>query len=208
MSDPNPLIPGHNWLISNCELLGPVAKEIGPVNFQLKSGTFEVLVNAIVSQQLSVKAASTIHGRLIELLNHNVSPGLLAQLSAEQLQQCGISRQKQSYLYDLSRQFIQSPKDYDKLYELTDDKVITRLVRIKGIGVWTSQMYLIFSLGRPDVFPVDDLGVKLGMQQLFGWDKIPSNSKILETAERWKPWRSAASWYLWRLLEKNRRAIK
>lgn len=206
MSSKNQFKSAQNWFIDNCEFLGPIAKEIGPVKLELHPGTFEVLVNSIVSQQLSVKAAQTIHQRLVALVNGDVNPKRLADLKPEEYQSCGISRQKQGYMYDLSQKFISEPELYSSLDKLDDEEVIKRLVEIKGIGVWTAQMYLIFSLGRPDVFPVDDLGVRLGMQKVFNWQEMPGKSELIEHSKRWSPNRSAASWYLWRHLELSRKA--
>jgi len=206
MPSKNQFKSAQKWFIENCEYLGPVVKEIGPVKLDLHPGTFEVLVSSIVSQQLSIKAAQTIHQRLVSLVDGDVNPKRLAALQAEEYQRCGISRQKQGYMYDLAARFIAEPELYIALDKLDDAEVIKRLVMIKGIGVWTAQMYLIFSLGRPDVFPVDDLGVRLGMQRVFGWKEIPGKSELIEVSIRWSPYRSAASWYLWRYLELSRKS--
>jgi DNA-3-methyladenine glycosylase II len=124
---------------------------------------FESLVSAIISQQLSVKAAATIHKRLVEMLDMDVTPINVLQHSLEDFRSVGVSKQKGSYLLDLAKHFNDSPKVYNALETLSDEEVIAQLTAIKGIGVWTAQMFLMFNLLREDVFPVDDLGIRNGM---------------------------------------------
>jgi DNA-3-methyladenine glycosylase II len=199
MLEVHPLYPASSWFIQNCHYLGPWAAKLGPVNYPLRPGTYDVLVHSIISQQVSNKAAATIYNKLLVLLSGNILPEHVLALPPEAMQSLGISRQKQSYIYHLSECFISDKSRFTKLTSMSDHEVISLLTRIKGIGVWTAQMYLIFSLGRPDVFPADDLGVKMAIQRLMNLPAPPVRSEILQISERWKPWRSAAAWYLWQI---------
>lgn len=202
----HPLQPSQSWFIQNCQYLGPWAEKLGPVDYALNPGTYEVLVHSVISQQLSGKAAATIHRRFVDLLAGKVEPERTLALSPEELQSVGVSRQKQGYLYDLSECFIRERSSFSRLDVLGDEDIIALLTQIKGIGVWTAQMYLIFSLGRPDVFPADDLGVKMGFQRVMNLTEVPGKKEMIQIAERWKPWRSAAAWYLWKIPKKSNSA--
>jgi DNA-3-methyladenine glycosylase II len=159
---------------------------------------FESLVSAIISQQLSVKAAATIHKRLVEMLDMDVTPINVLQHSLEDFRSVGVSKQKGSYLLDLAKHFNDSPKVYNALETLSDEEVIAQLTAIKGIGVWTAQMFLMFNLLREDVFPVDDLGIRNGMIKLYDLPKDTSKKELKALAERWTPHRTVACRYVWK----------
>jgi DNA-3-methyladenine glycosylase II len=161
------------------------------------------LAQAIVSQQLSTKAAATIYGRLRALMpdGESPSPEALLPLSDEALRGVGLSRQKTAYLRDLSTKVLDGSVKTGALAGMTDDEVIAELTQIKGIGRWTVEMLLIFRLARPDVFPVDDLGIARAIQKAYGFRKPPAAKRMQRLAEKWRPYRSVASWYLWASLQ-------
>jgi DNA-3-methyladenine glycosylase II len=161
---------------------------------------FTALARAIVFQQLSGKAASTIYGRFAALAGGDEpTPARLNELSDEALRGVGLSRQKLGYLRDLARHA--EDGHFERLHELPDEEIIAEVTAVKGVGVWTAQMFLMFRLGRPDVLPVLDLGIKKGVQKVYGLRKLPDAKKIEGLAEPWRPYRTVACWYLWRSLE-------
>jgi DNA-3-methyladenine glycosylase II len=164
---------------------------------------FALLLRALVSQQLSMKAASTIHGRVLELVGglEGLSPGAVLALDPQRLRQAGLSRQKISYLRDLSEKVSAGALVLDALDHLPDEEVIAAITQVKGFGRWSAEMFLIFRLNRPDVFPVGDLGIVKGMQKLYGLKRRPAPRTLVRLAESWRPYRSVAAWYLWRLLD-------
>ncbi len=182
--------------------IGPLVKKWGHCSIRRKSKSkyFVELVDAITSQQLSGKAASTIFNRLKEACKGEITPEKLRKLRTEELRKCGLSYAKCSYVKDLADKTLNSKLEIIKLDKLPDEEVVKELVAVKGIGRWTAEMFLMFSLARPDVFPVDDLGIKKGFEKVTGkkFDRI----KPAKFAEKyWAPYRTVASWYLWRSLE-------
>jgi DNA-3-methyladenine glycosylase II len=163
---------------------------------------FSALVRAITFQQLSTKAASTIYNRLATLMPEGVpTPEAFACVSDEQLRAVGLSRQKSTYLRDLCAKVSSGAVDLPALDTLSDEEIIAALVQVKGIGRWSAEMFLIFRLLRPDVFPVDDLGIVTAVQRAYGLRKRPTAERLRKIAEPWRPYRSVASWYLWRSLD-------
>ena len=163
---------------------------------------FSALVRTITAQQISTKAAATIHGRLVALMPGGVAtPEALLLVSDEQLRTAGLSRQKSAYLRDLGDKVSSGLLPVHSLAELTDDEVIDAIVKVKGLGRWSAEMFLMFRLRRPDVLPVDDLGIVTAIQRLYGLRKRPKPDRIRKIAESWRPYRTVACWYLWRSLE-------
>jgi DNA-3-methyladenine glycosylase II len=162
---------------------------------------FSMLVRAIVFQQLSTKAATTIHDRLLALMPSGTDAGCLSALADEQLRGVGISRQKAGYLRDLCEQVSTGAVPLDKLDAMSDEEVVASLIRIKGVGRWTAEMFLIFRLQRPDVLPVGDLGIVNAVQRAYRLRKPPTPARITKIGEAWRPYRSVATWYLWRSLD-------
>jgi DNA-3-methyladenine glycosylase II len=163
---------------------------------------FTMLVRAIVFQQLSTKAATTIYNRLLERMPDGVaSPHALSSLTDDQLRAAGISRQKASYLRDLGSKVAAGDVPLDALDALADEDIITALTKVKGIGRWTAEMFLIFRLQRPDVLPVNDLGILNAIQKAYRLRKKPTAKRLRQIGEPWRPYRSIACWYLWRSLE-------
>lgn len=166
------------------------------------SSPFESLVSAIIGQQLSVKAAATIHQRLQELLQMDITPANVLRYSLDDFRSVGVSKQKGSYLLDLAKHFNESPEKYGALEMLSDDEVIELLTNVKGIGVWTAQMFLMFNLLREDVFPVDDLGIRNGMKALLELPEDITKKELTARAEKWSPHRTAACRYIWKWYSK------
>jgi len=163
---------------------------------------FSALVRTITAQQISTKAAATIHGRLVALMPGGVAtPEALLLVSDEQLRTAGLSRQKSAYLRDLGDKVSSGLLPVHSLAELTDDEVIEAIVKVKGLGRWSAEMFLMFRLRRPDVLPVDDLGIVTAIQRLYRLRKKPKPDRIRKIAEPWRPYRTVACWYLWRSLE-------
>lgn len=163
---------------------------------------FDAIARSIVFQQLSGKAASTIHGRFEGLYGgRSPLPAELTETSHEQLRSVGLSRGKAAYLKDLATHVVAGEVPVETLHELSDEEVIVALTRVKGIGRWTAQMFLMFRLGRPDVLPDLDLGIQKGIQQAYRLRKLPSPEKVKKVGAKWAPYRTIASWYLWRLLD-------
>jgi len=164
---------------------------------------FHGLIQSIISQQLSTKAAATIFQRFIALLppGHEPAPHHVLPLDDTALRGVGLSRQKISYLRDLSQKVLDGSLQPDQLAGLPDEEVIEALTRVKGVGRWTAEMILIFRLLRPDILPVGDLGIVKAIQRAYGLRKTPDAKRMMKIAEPWRPYRSVASWYLWRSLE-------
>ena len=164
---------------------------------------FQALVRAVISQQLSTKAADTIEGRVFALLGgvRGLTPESLLAADQAALRAAGLSWPKISYLRDLAQHVVDGQLDLHGLKHKTDEEIVVAITAIKGFGRWSAEMFLMFCLHRPDVFPVGDLGIVKGVQQLTGMKKRPKPRTMARAAEAWKPYRSIASWYLWRLLE-------
>mgnify|MGYP001592291562 CR=1 FL=1 len=181
--------------------VGPLIKKHGPCKIRpsKKKDYFVDLVDAITSQQLSSKAATTIFNRLKEKCGGEITPQKLKKIGTEELRKCGLSYAKCSYVKDLAQKVISNKLKVIRLDKLSDEEVMEELIAVKGIGRWTAEMFLMFSLARPDVFPVDDLGIRKGIEKIL---KKPLNSlKMAKFAERWKPYRTVASWYIWKILD-------
>ena len=163
---------------------------------------FEALVRSVVYQQLSGKAAATIHKRFKDLFNNdqNLSPSIVLDKSHDELRSVGLSSQKSSYIHNIANAF-KAGIVPDNIDTISDDKVIECLTTIKGVGLWTAQMFLMFTLNRPDVFPVTDLGIQKGFQLYFQLDEPPKPDQMIQKSEPWAPYRTLSSWYLWRLVE-------
>ncbi len=185
-------------------VLARIIDSVGPFTLEPREGTFRMLSRAIFFQQLAGPAARAILGRVLGSLGVDEEGWYLPEqfLSAtdEQLRAAGLSRQKLAYLRDLAEKFASGELREDGFNELDDEEVIRRVSTVKGIGRWTGEMFLIFSLGRPDVLPVDDLGVRRGMQIAYGLPDLPKPDEMRRVAEPWRPYRSAGTWYMWRSL--------
>ncbi len=184
--------------------LAAVIARVGPCRFTPRAdGThFEAVARAIVYQQLSGKAAGTIHGRFHALYGGRApEPVELLKTTDEALRGAGLSRQKVAYLRDLAARVAAGDVPLDAIHTLDDAAIIAALTRVKGVGRWTAQIFLMFRLGRPDVMPELDLGIQKGIQLAYGRSSLPRPAEVAVLAERWAPWRTVAAWYLWRSLD-------
>ena len=186
-------------------VLRKVIEQVGPCRLRpLTEGShFEFIARAIIYQQLSTKAAATIHGRVQALCGGALTAEPLIGLSDDALRGAGLSRQKLGYLRDLAARAADGRLDTVHLPDLPDEDVTRQLVQVKGVGVWTAQMFLMFRLGRPDVLPVLDLGVRKGVQRAYRLRKLPDARRVEKIATPWAPYRTVGSWYMWRVLELN-----
>ena len=164
---------------------------------------FEALCMSIASQQLSVKAAATIFGRFCDLFpNRKPTPDRVMTLTDDQIRAVGFSRPKASFIKDLAARVIDGRIDLKGLNKHPDDEVMRQLVAVKGIGRWTAEIFLMFRLGRMDIFPADDLGLMNAVHRAYGMRKRPDPKKLRKMGEAWSPYRSVAAWYLWQSLNK------
>ena len=185
-------------------VLGAAIKAIGPCLMadRQRKDHLTALLGSIVSQQLSTKAAATIFGRFVALFPGEsvLSPAAIVALEDQTLRGVGLSGQKVRYVRDLCGRIIDGRLQLDEIEELDDEAVIQRLTEVKGFGRWTAEMFLMFRLHRPDVLPVDDLGIVNAVQRLYKLRKRPDAVKLNKLGEAWRPYRSVASWYLWQSL--------
>ena len=181
-------------------ILAAIIDRVGPCRMQYSEPTFEALVRSIVYQQLSGKAASTIFGRVAQAVGE-ITPDRLAAKSAEELRPLGLSGQKAKYILDLAEKTLTGVVRFQDLPALADDAVIAHLTQVKGVGVWTAHMFLIFALRRPDVLPTGDLGIRNATQRAYGLKEAPKPEKLKNLARKWRPYASVASWYLWRSID-------
>jgi DNA-3-methyladenine glycosylase II len=179
-----------------------VARRVGPCALRPHRDRFGMLVRSIISQQISVGAARAIRGRLEALVAPaGLRPGALAALSTDQLRSVGLSPQKAAYVHDLAAKVEAGTVNLSRIGRLTDEQIIDSLTQVKGIGRWTAQMFLIFALGRPDVFPIDDFGVRTAITALYGLDPAAPKKTFHDIGQRWSPYASIGSWYCWRYLD-------
>jgi len=194
-------------LQKNDPVMKKLIKRVGPFTGKTTRHRFSTLVKSIVSQQISTSAARTIHGRLNELVNgqaqtnFKIEPEDLVGFSIEELREAGISKQKGTYLLDLATKVNDEVIDLAGIHRLEDEDAIDVLTEVKGIGRWTAQMFLMFCLGRMDILPVDDLGIKNAIKNAYELEELPDKKTIEDTAQPWRPYASVASWYLWRSTE-------
>lgn len=180
--------------------LGRLIARAGESMLRPRHDPFFSLSRSIVGQQISVKAAESVWQKMLGRLGE-ISPVAVGGQDVDSLRQCGLSRQKAAYLLSLAGHFLNGSLQQEKWHEMDDEAVIERLVQVKGIGRWTAEMFLIFHLLRPDVLPVDDIGIQKAIANHFNDGVRPKAKEMIAIAEAWRPWRSVASWYLWRSLD-------
>ena len=198
--------PAPYWSEARRELtgadpvLGKLIARAGDAMLRPRHDPFFSLSRSIVGQQISVKAAESVWQKMLGRLGE-VSPATMSGQDVEILRQCGLSRQKAAYLLSLAGHFLDGSLQQEQWQAMDDESVIDRLVQVKGIGRWTAEMFLIFHLLRPDVLPVDDIGIQKAIANHFNDGIRPKAKEMIAIAEPWRPWRSVASWYLWRSLD-------
>lgn len=185
-------------------LLARLVKQYPAPSFEKHTNYYHELVVSIISQQLSVKAARTIEGRFKDLFEGRLpSPEHILEKDIEQLRTVGLSQSKAGYIQDLARKIIDGTVDFDTINTLSNDEIIDELTKVKGVGVWTVHMFLIFCMARLDVLPTGDLGIRNGIMKLYDFDHLPDSREVELLAEKnnWKPYESVASWYIWQNLD-------
>jgi DNA-3-methyladenine glycosylase II len=196
---PSPHAKAERHLRKSHDGLRKVIERVGPCTLQVNSNHFHVLARTIISQQLSGKAADSIRARLVQALAPDgLVPARIQTTPDETIRCCGLSGGKLKALRDLSAKVLDGSLPLDGLAEMTDQEVTESLLQVHGIGPWSVDMFLMFSLGRPDVLPIGDLGLRVGMKELFGLKQIPPPKTLVKLAQPWRPYRSVATWYLWR----------
>lgn len=204
MFEPTVVKKGIRVLSKNDAVLARVIKSVGAFTLAPDPGGYEILIRSILSQQISVAAARTIRGRLQAMLpGGKFKAESIDALSDEQLQSVGVSRQKSTYLRHLTTCTLDGTINFRRIAKAPDEEAIEELIGVKGIGRWTAQMFLMFSLGRMDVFAPDDLGLKNAIHKLYEPTEKLSRTALEKHAEMWRPYRTIASWYLWRSLEQK-----
>jgi DNA-3-methyladenine glycosylase II len=188
--------------LKKCDpVLRGIIERVGPFRMAYGEPQFASLAEAIVYQQLNGKAAETIFKRFATLAGQPLTPEGILKLSDEQLRGVGLSKQKSAYLKDLAQKTAAGVLDFSKLPELPDEEVIEHLTQVKGIGVWTAHMFLIFSLRRLNVLPTGDYGVQMALKRHYRKRKLPKPKDMEKIARAWEPYRSVACWYMWRSLD-------
>ena len=188
--------------LKKCDpVLRAIIERVGSCRMEFSPAEFSSLAEAIVYQQLNGKAAVTIFNRFTALAGDPLTPEGILKLSDEQLRSVGLSKQKSSYLKDLAAKTAAGALDFSRLHELPDEEVIEHLTQVKGIGVWTAHMFLMFSLRRPNVLPTGDYGVQMAIKKHYKKRKLPKPKDMEKIAKAWAPYRSVACWYMWRSLD-------
>ena len=184
-------------------MLAGIIDRVGDYRIEFRDPDFETLVKSIVYQQLSGRVANVIFGRLARAAGGKITPENILKLRPARMRAVGLSGQKTEYIRDLARHTRDGRVRFEELPELPDEEVMARLTAVKGIGVWTAHMFLIFALRRHDVLPTGDLGIRNAIRKAYGLEALPLPGEIESMAERWRPFCTVASWYLWRSLEPN-----
>jgi DNA-3-methyladenine glycosylase II len=188
--------------LKKCDpVLRGIIERVGPFRMEYGPAEFHSLAEAILYQQLNGKAAETIFKRFTGLAGDPLTPEGILKLTDEQLRSVGLSKQKSAYLKDLAAKTAAGVLDFARLAEMSDEEVIRHLTQVKGIGVWTAHMFLMFSLRRPNVLPTGDYGVQMAVKKHYKKRKLPKPKDMEKIARAWEPYRSVACWYMWRSLD-------
>ena len=205
VADEQTIDKAMGWLVKYDLILAKLINDYGACTIKPHKNYYQELVDSIISQQLSVKAARTIEKRFCELFGGRgfPSPEQILTKDIEELRSVGLSRGKAAYVRDLAQHVIDGRVKFDHLDNLSNEEVILELTAVKGIGVWTAHMFLMFCMGRLDILAYGDLGIKNGIQKLYSFDHSPAPDEIIELAEknRWHPYESVACWYIWQSLD-------
>ncbi len=181
--------------------MAKIIKQVGPIQLRQNKKYFFVLCRSIISQQISVKAADAIMSRFMKLfLNQNPTPQRVHETPDSKIREAGLSKQKVAYMKDLSEKFLNKSINPRKFQFMKNEEVIENLTQVYGVGRWTAEMFLIFSLGRPDIFPVGDLGVRIAIQKIYKLETQPSAKDLKPYGEKWTPFETVGTWYCWRSL--------
>jgi len=199
LGDPRTFRAGFDHVRRNDPRLGPILEARGVIEFKPQGDPFESLVESILSQQLAGSAADAIIRKVRALFpGGGLEAAAVGKMHPRRLRGAGVSPQKLSYLKDLASRVTDGRLDLASLSTMPDDAIINVLDEVKGVGPWTAQMFMIFTLGRPDVLPVDDYGIRTSIKRVYRMRDLPSKAAIERLAERWRPYSTVASLYLWR----------
>jgi len=190
-----------NHLKNSDPVLRAIIERIGPCRIEYGPPEFHSLAEAIIYQQLNGKAAVTIFNRFADLAGKPLTPEGIVKLTDQQMRSVGLSKQKTSYLRDMAERAMSGRLDFTKLHEHSDDEIIQHLTQVKGVGVWTAQMFLMFTLKRPNILPTGDFGVQMAIKKHYKKRKMPKPALMEKIARPWEPYRSIACWYLWKSLD-------
>ena len=190
-----------NHLKKSDPILAAIIEQVGPCRMEFGEPTFHSLAEAILYQQLNGKAAVTIFKRFTDLAGDPLTPAGILKLTDVQMRGVGLSKQKTSYLRDLSEKTKEGLLEFERLPELSEEEVIQHLTQVKGVGVWTAHMFLMFTLRRPDVLPTGDYGIQAAIKKHYKKRKWPKPDVMEKIAKPWVPYRSVACWYLWKSLD-------
>jgi DNA-3-methyladenine glycosylase II len=180
-------------------------RDIGPFTLKTQKNYFQLLIRSIISQQISTAAAATIIGRLTERVGNPILPQGMLGLDVDELRSLGVSQQKAQYCIDLTTKVNDGQVQLSSFGRRSDEEITAELTQVKGIGVWTAQMFLIFGLGRLDVMPANDLGIRNAILKAYSLEELPVEKEIIKLSEPWRPYASIASWYLWRSLDHQKK---
>ncbi len=190
-----------NHLKKSDPVMRAIIERVGPCRMEFGEPTFHSLAEAIIYQQLNGKAAVTIFKRFTDAAGTPVTPAGILKLSEQQLRAVGLSKQKSSYLRDLAGKTQAGLLNFEKLAEMPEAEVIAHLTQVKGVGVWTAHMFMMFTLRRADVLPTGDYGIQVAIKKYYRKRKLPKPKDMEKIAQAWSPYRSVACWYLWRSLD-------
>ncbi len=190
-----------NHLKKSDPIIAGIIERVGACQMRKAEATFESLARSIVYQQLNGRAAGTIYGRLVAASSSPITPEAILKLTHEEMRAVGLSTQKARYIRDLAERTSRAEIDFAALQYMADQEIIEVLTQVKGVGVWTVQMFLMFSLNRPNVLPTGDLGIRNAVKKAYRMRKVPTPADVEKRAKAWHPYCSVASWYLWRSLE-------
>jgi 3-methyladenine DNA glycosylase/8-oxoguanine DNA glycosylase len=188
--------------LKECDpILRAIIERVGPFRMEYGPPEFHSLAEAIIYQQLNGKAAVVIFKRFAALAGEPLTPAGILKLTNEQMRSVGLSKQKSSYLRDMAERAMSRQLDFSRLHEMSDEEVIKHLTQVKGVGVWTAQMFLMFTLKRPNVLPTGDFGVQSAIKRHYKKRKLPKPAQMEKLAKAWEPYRSIACWYLWKSMD-------
>ncbi|OVE79476.1 hypothetical protein BVY00_00330 [bacterium G20] len=194
---------GQSHLATNDPVLANLIKHYGPPNLSPHGDHYKQLLSSIIGQQLSVKAAASIRGRVFDFFGGKPSPQQLLAADPNKLRSLGLSRAKVIYVKDLAQHIVDGQLDMTHVSTLPNDELIEQLVAVKGIGVWSAHIFMIFGLGRLDILPVGDLGIRKAAMKLYNLRQLPSPERLIKLSKQnsWSPYESIAAWYLWQSLD-------
>lgn len=182
-------------------VMAEIIERVGPCALTFREVSFETLARSITFQQLSTRAAATIFARLRQAVGRRFTASAFLKLTPEELRVCGLSRQKIASLTDLAERVVRREIKFRRLSTLEDQAVIELLSQVRGVGVWTVQMFLLFALQRPNIMPLSDLGIRQAVRKAYGLPEMPNARELAKIAEKWHPYCSIATWYLWRSID-------